>query len=44
MKELKTSFNKYGLEYTLLKRKTKIALFRLGPAKYADADLAQVSG
>jgi hypothetical protein len=36
MKELKTSFNKNGLEYTLLKRNQKIALFRLGPAKYAD--------
>jgi len=36
MKELKTNFNKNGLDYTLLKRNKKVALFRLGPAKYAD--------
>lgn len=36
IKELKTNFNKNGLEYTLIKRNKKIALFRLGPEKYPD--------
>lgn len=36
MKRLKTSFNKNGLEYTLIKRTDKIALFRLGSLKYPD--------
>jgi hypothetical protein len=36
MKRLKTSFNKNGLEYTLIKRTEKIALFRLGSSKHPD--------
>ena len=36
MKILKTHFSKNGLEYTLLKRTDKIALFQLGPSEYPD--------
>jgi hypothetical protein len=36
MKELKTHFNKNGLDYTLIKRNAKVALFRLGPESYPD--------
>jgi hypothetical protein len=32
MKTLKTSFSKNGLDYTLMKRTDKIALFQLGPS------------
>ena len=32
MKTLKTHFSKNGLDYTLLKRNDKIALFQLGPS------------
>lgn len=32
MKTLKTHFSKNGLDYTLLKRTDKIALFQLGPS------------
>jgi hypothetical protein len=36
MKTLKTQFRKNGLDYTLLKRTDKIALFQLGPSLYPD--------
>jgi hypothetical protein len=36
MKILKTQFRKNGLDYTLLKRTDKIALFQLGPSSYPD--------
>ena len=36
MKILKTHFAKNGLNYTLIKRNDKVALFRLGPAEYPD--------
>jgi hypothetical protein len=32
MKKLKTYFSKNGLDYTLIKRTDKIALFQLGPS------------
>jgi hypothetical protein len=36
MKILKTQFRKNGLNYTLLKRNDKIALFQLGLSSYSD--------
>jgi hypothetical protein len=36
MKILKTAFRKNGLDYTLLKRTDKIALFQLGPSSDPD--------
>jgi hypothetical protein len=36
MKILKTQFRKNGLDYTLLKRNDKIALFQLGPSSAPD--------
>ncbi len=36
MKTLKTHFSKNGLDYTLIKRNEKVALFRLGPESYPD--------
>ena len=36
MKILKTEFRKNGLDYTLLKRTDKIALFQLGPSSESD--------
>ena len=36
MKTLKTQFRKNGLDYTLLKRNDKIALFQLGLSAYPD--------
>jgi hypothetical protein len=36
MKILKTQFRKNGLDYALLKRTDKIALFQLGPSSYPD--------
>lgn len=36
MKTLKTTFSKNGLEYTLMKRTDKVALFLLGPVEYPD--------
>jgi hypothetical protein len=36
MKILKTYFRKNGLEYTLMKRNDKVALFQLGPTEYPD--------
>jgi hypothetical protein len=36
MKILKTEFRKNGLDYTLLKRTDKIALFQLGPSSDPD--------
>ena len=36
MKILKTHFSKNGLDYTLIKRNEKVALFRLGPESYPD--------
>jgi hypothetical protein len=36
MKILKTEFRKNGLDYTLLKRTVKIALFQLGSSSYPD--------
>jgi hypothetical protein len=36
MKRLKPSFHKNGLEYTLIKRTEKVALFRLGSKQYPD--------
>jgi hypothetical protein len=36
MKILKTTFRKNGLDYTLMKRNDKIALFQLGPTEYPD--------
>ena len=36
MKILKTQFRKNGLDYTLLKRTDKIALFQLGSSLYPD--------
>jgi hypothetical protein len=36
MKTLKTHFSKNGLDYTLIKRNAKVALFRLGPESYPD--------
>ena len=36
MKILKTHFSKNGLEYTLMKRNDKVALFQLGPTEYPD--------
>ena len=36
MKSLKTHFSKNGLDYTLLKRTDKIALFQLGLSSYPD--------
>jgi hypothetical protein len=39
MKILKTKFRKNGLDYTLMKRNDKIALFQLGPTEYPDGQL-----
>ena len=36
MKKLRTHFRKNGLDYTLIKRTDKIALFQLGLASYPD--------
>lgn len=36
MRILKIHFSKNGLEYTLMKRSDKIALFQLGPTEYPD--------
>ena len=36
MRTLKTQFRKNGLDYTLLKRTNKIALFQLGPSSLPD--------
>jgi hypothetical protein len=36
MKILKTKFRKNGLDYTLMKRNDKIALFQIGPTEYPD--------
>jgi len=36
MKILKTEFRKNGLDYTLLKRTDKVALFQLGPSSDPD--------
>jgi len=36
MKTLKKHFSKNGLDYTLIKRNEKVALFRLGPESYPD--------
>ena len=36
MKTLKEHFSKNGLDYTLIKRNEKVALFRLGPESYLD--------
>jgi hypothetical protein len=36
MKTLKTQFRKNGIDYTLLKRTDKIALFKLGPSSDPD--------
>ncbi len=36
MKRLKSHFNKNGLDYTLINRNEKVALFQLGPTEYPD--------
>jgi hypothetical protein len=36
MKILKTHFSKNGLEYSLMKRNDKVALFQLGSTEYPD--------
>ena len=36
MKILKTHFSKNGLEYRLMKRNDKVAIFQLGPTEYPD--------
>jgi hypothetical protein len=36
MKILKTHFRKNDLDYTLMKRNDKVALFQLGPTEYPD--------
>jgi hypothetical protein len=36
MKTLKTEFRKNELDYTLLKRNDKVALYQIGPTEYPD--------
>jgi hypothetical protein len=43
MKILKIDFSKNGLEYRLMKRNDKVALFQLGPTEYPDEGIIVIS-